>query len=117
MKMIGLVLYAAAAGCCALGVIGHSGAWAAAALSFFASTMMIVGQQKDKRSEAETEDNIKGELQKFFRYNTGVTPLRNSEIFNYDITISDIPYNTVLAFPNGLIFCRTKIDICNRCNT
>lgn len=48
MKIIRVVLYVAAVGFCVLGVIGHSASWVAAALSFFAATMIVVGQQKNK---------------------------------------------------------------------
>ena len=51
MKIISLVLYVVAIGFCVLGFIGHSAARAAAALSFFAATMIIVGQQKNKRTK------------------------------------------------------------------
>lgn len=51
MKILSLVLYAAAIGFCVWGLIGHSAAWAAAALSIFAATMIIVGQKKDGESD------------------------------------------------------------------
>lgn len=46
--IISVVLYVAAVDFCVLGFTGHSAAWAAAALSFFAATMIVVGQQKNK---------------------------------------------------------------------
>lgn len=61
MKIISVVLYVAAVGFCVLGFIGHSAAWAAAALSFFTATMMIVGQQKDKRAKTEIKDHMEEE--------------------------------------------------------
>ncbi len=61
MKIISVMLYVAAVGFCVLGLIGHSAAWAAAALSFFAATMMMVGRQKDKRAKTEIKNHIEEE--------------------------------------------------------
>lgn len=61
MKIISVVLYVAAAGFCVLGFIGHSVAWSAAAMNFFAATMMRVGRQKDKRAKTEIKDHIEEE--------------------------------------------------------
>lgn len=46
------MLYAATIGFGIWGFMGHSAAWAAAALSFFAATMIIVGQQKKKGTKS-----------------------------------------------------------------
>ena len=46
MKLISLLLYAAAIGFCVVSLLGHSGAWAAAALLFFAGSMVLIGQRK-----------------------------------------------------------------------
>ena len=48
MKLLCFALFIAAIIFCALGFGGHSAAWAAAALCFFAAIMMIVGQRKKK---------------------------------------------------------------------
>lgn len=48
MKTVGLLFYVIGICFCIAGFFGHSGAWVAAALSFFAATMMVVGQRKNK---------------------------------------------------------------------
>lgn len=48
MKIISLLLYIAAVGFAVLGLAGHSTAWAASALSFFAGTMVMIGRQRNK---------------------------------------------------------------------
>lgn len=48
MKILYIVLYVMAIGFCIAGFLGHSAAWAAAAVSFFAGSMVIIGQQKRK---------------------------------------------------------------------
>lgn len=45
MKRISLILYVVAIGFGIFGFVGYSAVWAAAALSFFPSTMIIVGQK------------------------------------------------------------------------
>ena len=47
MKIICVALYIVALCACVAGFMGHSPAWVAAALSFFAATMVII-QQKNK---------------------------------------------------------------------
>lgn len=51
MKIISLILYVVAIGFGVLGFVGHSAAWAAAALSFFFAIMIIVEQQKNKETK------------------------------------------------------------------
>lgn len=48
MKILYWVLFIVAVCFCVVGFMGHTAAWGAAALSFFAATMIIVGQRKNK---------------------------------------------------------------------
>lgn len=51
MKILYWVLFIAAVCFCVVGFMGHTTAWGASALSFFAATMIIVGQRKNKDSK------------------------------------------------------------------
>lgn len=51
MKILYWVSFIAAVCFCVVGFMGHTAAWGAVALSFFAATMIIVGQRKDKGSK------------------------------------------------------------------
>ena len=48
LKILYWVLFIVAVCFCVVGFMGHTAAWGAAALSFFAATMIIVGQRKNK---------------------------------------------------------------------
>lgn len=48
MKIFSLILAVAGIGFCIAGFMGHSSAWAGAALCFFAAAMIIVVKRKNK---------------------------------------------------------------------
>lgn len=47
MNLLYWVLFIAAICFCVVGLMGHTAAWGAAALCFFAAVMIIVGQRKN----------------------------------------------------------------------
>lgn len=51
MEILSFILYVVGVGFCIAGFIGHSTAWVGAALCFFAATMIIIGQQKEKHNK------------------------------------------------------------------
>ena len=53
MKILYCVLFLAAVCFCIIGFMGHTAAWGAAALSFFAATMIVVGQRNNKDGKKE----------------------------------------------------------------
>ncbi len=55
MKIVCIVLNVMAFGFCVAGFLGHSAAWAAAAVSFFAGSMVVVGRRNKKDTEDETK--------------------------------------------------------------
>lgn len=46
MKIIGIVLFIVGMGFCIAALMGHSDAWAGAALSFFAAVMSVIAKRK-----------------------------------------------------------------------
>lgn len=49
MKALSWVLYIVGIGFCIVGFMGHSAAWAAAAMCFFAATMNLVRKKRGEK--------------------------------------------------------------------